>query len=288
MLRKEYKRLKTAKGKCKICHKEFKFNSSRSHGIQIYCSNECRLKVNRKNSSFLKRFEKRKCKNCNKNFIWNSSYPTQIYCTKECYKKYHEKYIKKKVIKEKRKCKFCNKKFIWYSSLSNQIYCYDINCKIKRRKEYYKKNKEKETNNSYKKSKFNIPKINENQSKNKFKIFSSKKRSKQDSYKKIMKVYEELMNNCSMSDCKSGYNLETHHIQPLKQGGTDTFDNLIILCKDCHKRRKLHQNWQKKQIELLTLKFYKELDILGFTSDCSDEEFLKKIAEMKAITHNYR
>jgi len=118
----------------------------------------------------------------------------------------------------------------------------------------------------------------------KFQTAKRSKRSKQSSYKGIMRVYAELMNNCFMPDCNYGYDLEVHHIQPLGKGGTDTFDNLIVLCKACHTRRKLHSNWQEKQLELLTLKFYRELDILGFTSDCSDEEFKVKIAKSKATS----
>ena len=30
---------------------------------------------------------------------------------------------------------------------------------------------------------------------------------------------------------------EVHHKIPLEYGGSDTFDNLILLCKDCHKLR---------------------------------------------------
>jgi hypothetical protein len=29
--------------------------------------------------------------------------------------------------------------------------------------------------------------------------------------------------------------LEIHHIKPLKIGGTDDFDNLMLLCRTCHK-----------------------------------------------------
>ena len=29
--------------------------------------------------------------------------------------------------------------------------------------------------------------------------------------------------------------LEIHHIKPISQGGTNTKDNLICLCHDCHK-----------------------------------------------------
>ena len=88
-----------------------------------------------------------------------------------------------------------------------------------------------------------------------------------------------------MPDCNYGYDLEVHHIQPLSKGGTDTFDNLIILCKACHRSRGsrgYHKFWEDKILELTTIKFYNELGILGFASDIPNDEFLKKVSEYKA------
>ena len=31
--------------------------------------------------------------------------------------------------------------------------------------------------------------------------------------------------------------LEIHHIIPLAQGGTDTIDNVVALCPNCHRKR---------------------------------------------------
>lgn len=36
-------------------------------------------------------------------------------------------------------------------------------------------------------------------------------------------------------------NLEAHHITPITEGGKDTLDNLITLCKDCHRK----SSWQE-------------------------------------------
>lgn len=39
--------------------------------------------------------------------------------------------------------------------------------------------------------------------------------------------------------CRSVSNLEVHHKKPVSQGGTDRLSNLIVLCRDCH--RKAHR-----------------------------------------------
>ena len=36
--------------------------------------------------------------------------------------------------------------------------------------------------------------------------------------------------------CGTDVDAEVHHIIPLKQGGTNHFDNLMTLCKRCHSR----------------------------------------------------
>lgn len=46
----------------------------------------------------------------------------------------------------------------------------------------------------------------------------------------------ELLNDTSCSNCS--WNLETcdiHHIIPKKLGGSDDFNNLVILCPNCHR-----------------------------------------------------
>lgn len=87
---------------------------------------------------------------------------------------------------------------------------------------------------------------------------------------------------CTHPDCKSGMDIETHHIIPLKNGGLDKFNNFICLCKECHTTNSLHSRWKNLELELTTWKFYAELNILGTTSDCPDKEFLKAVAKIKA------
>ena len=83
-------------------------------------------------------------------------------------------------------------------------------------------------------------------------------------------------------ECKGGDNIGGHHIQPLRQGGDDSYSNLIALCSSCHHKKGLESNWEQHQIELLTWKFYAELNRLGVTSDCTDKEFLHAVAQQKA------
>ena len=92
------------------------------------------------------------------------------------------------------------------------------------------------------------------------------------------KIYKEVMKSCSFPDCIEGYGLEVHHIHPIERGGKDLIENYILLCKGCHRRRKLHSKFSEWKLTLLVYKFRKEQDVLGLgiTSDVySDEEFLK-------------
>ena len=80
------------KKECLACEKEFETYNNR----KIYCSNKCCIKINservmkkwreKRDLSFIE--EKRKCKNCDKEFIWCSSMPQQLYCSAECCKEF--------------------------------------------------------------------------------------------------------------------------------------------------------------------------------------------------------
>lgn len=54
----------------------------------------------------------------------------------------------------------------------------------------------------------------------------------------IKRVFEKYQNKCSL--CGSQENLNIHHIKPLKEGGDNSFENLELLCQECH--IKLHQS----------------------------------------------
>lgn len=49
------------------------------------------------------------------------------------------------------------------------------------------------------------------------------------------------MNRCTIcSYSQNMYKLQVHHIIPVKEGGSDDYNNLVLLCYECHKE--VHQN----------------------------------------------
>ena len=57
--------------------------------------------------------------------------------------------------------------------------------------------------------------------------------------------YKGVVDECSNPECESYSELEVHHIVPPSVGGEDTFDNIIVLCEDCHRfnRNRFHSDW---------------------------------------------
>ena len=104
-------------------------------------------------------------------------------------------------------------------------------------------------------------------------------------------IYTRLLNyTCADPECNSGYDIEAHHIRPLFQGGEDTFWNLISLCSNCHRRKKLHS--EDKMLELYVYKSMHEAKILGFYMDEKEEMFqenyLRALRENKKIADDER
>ena len=96
-------------------------------------------------------------------------------------------------------------------------------------------------------------------------------------------LYVQLMGyKCCNPDCSFGLEIQGHHIRPVAKGGENEYQNIISLCRKCHKIKGLHSKWWDFETILLTWKFYKELEILGTTSDCNDKEFLHNVSKMKA------
>lgn len=44
--------------------------------------------------------------------------------------------------------------------------------------------------------------------------------------------------------CRTVGDLELHHIIPVKEGGTDEPDNLVYLCKGCHRKT---ESWGRRK-----------------------------------------
>lgn len=55
------------------------------------------------------------------------------------------------------------------------------------------------------------------------------------SFRKLIKEVK----GCTCVNCGSTYNIEYHHIVPLRLGGTNNLGNIVPLCKPCHS--KAHQ-----------------------------------------------
>jgi len=72
---------------------------------------------------------------------------------------------------------------------------------------------------------------------------------------------EFVQYGCFNPDCKSGFELECHHIIPKSKGGKDEFENYIILCRQCHMEGENHSNYTERCAALWTWKFYFESKI---------------------------
>ena len=59
----------------------------------------------------------------------------------------------------------------------------------------------------------------------------------------------QLCGNKAPFECKGEPFLEVHHIVPLAKGGSDSLDNTVALCPNCH--RKMHALKDKKDIKKL-------------------------------------
>ena len=54
-------------------------------------------------------------------------------------------------------------------------------------------------------------------------------------------IHRNFENKCI--ECGSQYCLEIHHVIPKSKGGTDSINNLKLLCLHCHK--KVHKNYKE-------------------------------------------
>jgi len=72
------------------------------------------------------------------------------------------------------------------------------------------------------------------------------------------KYLEKYGYKCMHPECKSGFNIEVHHIVPLSVGGIDNEDNYIALCSKCHGRVRKGSRNGSLEIELAVYKYYAE------------------------------
>lgn len=60
-------------------------------------------------------------------------------------------------------------------------------------------------------------------------------------------TFHAMINEYGMAVPIDDGQLEVHHIVPVAQGGGDEPENLVTLCKDCHKRRHREQRAKGKE-----------------------------------------
>ena len=91
-------------------------------------------------------------------------------------------------------------------------------------------------------------------------------------------TYARLLgHSCAHPECRSGFNVEGHHIQPCSQGGPDAYWNLIALCRKCHRSKGVHSRHREFWNELNYHKCAHELRVLGFFLDENEAGFDEKL-----------
>lgn len=91
-------------------------------------------------------------------------------------------------------------------------------------------------------------------------------------------LYELSGHRCTI--CGAPW-LEIHHIDELSEGGQTTYENLVVLCPNCHVR--VHSNETPSKVELRHYKLKQEIAYeLPILSRLSPEEksLVKEVAEM--------
>lgn len=77
-----------------------------------------------------------------------------------------------------------------------------------------------------------------------------------DSMASYKKKFESF--GCFNPECKSGFDIEVHHIIPKSKGGKNEYYNYILLCFECHRKSKNHRSYHERRTALWTWKFYFE------------------------------
>lgn len=220
---------------CKKCDKEFL-----SYVNRAFCSDECKRKpcfqCNRiflpKNSEIycsmeckIKRYT-HKCVTCEKEFF--KQQPNAKYCSKECRGVYETSK------KFRRICKFCKNVILVTSH--NLLYCNE-HCMNQYRK---KKEREQELKNSSFQELEQLIRLKVNELiDRKYDCLSmihstidyNEKSGFTDSLKQ--EVFERDEHKCYI--CHDDKHLEVHHKLPQRLGGKHEVDNLITLCRRCHR-----------------------------------------------------
>ena len=92
-------------------------------------------------------------------------------------------------------------------------------------------------------------------------------------------LFELAGHHCSI--CRAPF-LEIHHIDELSEGGQSEYDNLIVLCPNCHTRVHAENIPSKTELHHYKLKheIAYELPIISRLSD-NEKNFIKHVATLK-------
>ena len=215
-----------------------------------YCSKECKykkaLKSSRRKRGFVFIEEKRKCKFCNKEFIWSSSSPQQLYCSKRCCLKY----VKKEYIKENpkkppeanhKKCVICGKDFISFAH--NALCCSDSCKKIREKQVIKRKRQKKEIDYSRKCPNCGnyLPKFNRLFCSEKcYREYQKKNKGNNKTTRYLRLRFEVFKRDnftcqyCGRNVVEDKVKIQTDHIMPESRGGKSVYTNLTTACRDCN------------------------------------------------------
>ena len=81
---------------------------------------------------------------------------------------------------------------------------------------------------------------------------------------------------CANPECESGYDVEAHHVIPIKHGEIyDRYWNLVPLCWRCHRMKGLHRRGFNRDAELFTWKCMHEMSVLGYVLDDEQEKWAR-------------
>ena len=178
------------------------------------------------------RNEKRKCLLCGNEFEWQSSKSNQKYCSAECRISAYAK-NQKPIRIEKKKCCFCGKDFEWKSSTPNQKFC-TKDC----RDSYYRTKTKLNTQNAKLRAcVYSIVSSLIFKSTEEGEVFGGRYID----YWKLGDIPEKTREAVLDRDqykcriCGKETSLDIHHIIKRITGGSHDVDNLITLCRSCHR-----------------------------------------------------
>lgn len=203
---------------CEYCGKEFESENKRK-----YCSGKCKSAHYR-----IKNSKEVLCKECGKPFIakYNNKGGYSEFCSKTCSSKYMHKHLSIKTLT----CTKCGDEFE-FKGTTNALYC--PKCRKEVTKFLYIKSDVKtgRTKIGY------IGKGNNNG-----------KGVTHNSYKSGIGLYRQIRTDYLKENnipivcevCGSDKNLEVHHIDENRQN--NNVENLILLCKSCHKKKHIKRD----------------------------------------------